>query len=30
VRRMKIEEIKEVVKDRYEKFAETGGNMESC
>lgn len=27
---MKIEEIKEVVRDRYGKFAEKGGSKESC
>lgn len=27
---MKIEEIKEVLRDRYGKFAEKGGSKESC
>jgi hypothetical protein len=30
VRKMRIEEIKEVVKGRYGKFAETGGHKEAC
>jgi hypothetical protein len=29
-RMMKIEEIKEVVRSRYGKFAEKGGNKEAC
>lgn len=30
VRKMKTDEIKEVVKTRYGKFAETGGHKEPC
>jgi len=28
--KMILDEIKQVVKTRYSKFAETGGNKESC
>jgi hypothetical protein len=30
VRKMKPEDIRQIVKSRYSKFAETGGNKESC
>jgi hypothetical protein len=30
IRKMKTKEIKQIVKIRYGKFAETGGGKESC